>query len=249
MTKTPAGKRTRRTPGAGLDGPAIGRHLAGIPGAEPGSNAPASKRDSGHRDATAAADRRNSGRRPPLSDEALEVSRLVVDLVHAALSTGSPSYGRRPPEPPGESAVPAAPASSVPGPGATAAVGERPPIHGGAPTHLSPHAVRAIVAIYQHGQCTVGELASTLGVSLGWASRIAEELVSRGYAVRGRAAEDHRVVRLRLSARALEEVDRAYRWRGDAVALALDGLDADQRAAVREFLRRLADAFVAGTGR
>ncbi|MGC8634719.1 MAG: MarR family winged helix-turn-helix transcriptional regulator [Candidatus Limnocylindrales bacterium] len=249
MTKRSAGERTRLTSGAGLDDPAIGQHLAGIAGAEPASDPPASDQGGRRRDQRTGGDRGGTEPRPLLSDEALEVSRLVVDLVHAALSTGSPSYGRRPPEPARESAPPAPSASSVPASGETATTAERPPIHGGAPTHLSPHAVRAAVAIYQHGQCSVGELASTLGVSMGWASRIAEELESRGYAVRERSAEDHRVVRLRLSARALEEVDRAYRWRGDAVALALDGLDANERAAVRAFLRRLADAFIVGTGR
>ncbi len=196
-------------------------------------------------DAPSAGDARTAATpsRPPVGAEALETSRLVVDLVHAALSAGGPSYGRRTPDAP-------APASAEEAVGTGAAGTEgTPPIHGDRPTHLSPHAVRASVAIYQHGQCTVGELAATLGISLGWASRIAEELEARGYAVRERSAEDRRVVRLRLSERALEEVDRAYRWRGDAVERALEPLDAAGREAVRGFLRRLAEEFTAGSGR
>ncbi len=186
--------------------------------------------------------------RPPISAEALETSRLVVDLVHAALSAGGPSYGRRSPD--GFARASAGEAAGAGASGASAAGAEgAPPIHGDRPTQLSPHAVRASVAIYQRGQCTVGELAAMLGISLGWASRIAEELETRGYAVRERSAEDRRVVRLRLSERALDEVDRAYRWRGDAVERALEPLDAAGREAVRGFLRRLAEEFTAGSGR
>jgi hypothetical protein len=45
---------------------------------------------------------------------------------------------------------------------------------------------------------------------------------------------------------AIEDVERSFRWRDDAVSRALDGLAVDERAAVRTFLRRLVDELQSG---
>ncbi len=105
---------------------------------------------------------------------------------------------------------------------------------------MSEHAIRAAIYLYQHGERTVTQLASGLGVSRGWASRVAEELVERGYVARVGDPGDRRVVRLRLTDDSLAEIERAYRWRGDVVAAALAEHGPAERAAIRSFLRQVA---------
>jgi DNA-binding MarR family transcriptional regulator len=113
--------------------------------------------------------------------------------------------------------------------------------HDDIPGAVSTHAVRAAIHVYQHGQRTVGQLASGLGISYGWASRVAEELENAGYIVRQRDADDRRIVRVRLNPSALAVVERAYQWRGPTVGEALEPLSVSERDAVRLFLRRLTD--------
>jgi DNA-binding MarR family transcriptional regulator len=104
---------------------------------------------------------------------------------------------------------------------------------------LTPHAVQATLHLFQHRQRTVGELADGLKVSIGWASRIADELERSGHVVRERDPLDRRIVHLRLSPPATRLAEQMYRARGRAVAHALRDLDATQRAAVTQFLARL----------
>ena len=160
-----------------------------------------------------------------IPDEALETSRLLVEFLHAAYATRR--QRRDGSEGDGEGGV---------GAGATSGVGadSMPP--------MSPHAVRAAIHIYQHGERTVGQLASGLGISYGWASRVLEELEAAHYAVRERDASDRRVVRVRLDETALQQVEKAYAWRGGDVRHALEPLSESERAAVRLFLRRVVDA-------
>jgi DNA-binding MarR family transcriptional regulator len=114
---------------------------------------------------------------------------------------------------------------------------------------LSPHAVRAAMHLFQHGQGTVGELAEGLGVSMGWASRIADELERAGHIRRERDPLDRRVVRLRLSAHFAQMAQELYQQRGSAVAAALATLRPEERDVVGRFLNRLIEGFetLAGT--
>src|SRR5215207_5297820 len=119
------------------------------------------------------------------------------------------------------------------------------------PSHapeLTPHAVRATIHLFQHGQGTVGELAEGLGVSMGWASRIADELERVGHILRERDALDRRVVHLRLSPAAASLAEDMYFERGRAVADALAVLKPQEREAVRRFLTRLIDELEALAG-
>jgi DNA-binding MarR family transcriptional regulator len=143
-------------------------------------------------------------------DEVRSTARLLVDVVHAA---ARPGHGGL----------------------------EGGPVHGraGDAAPLSPQAIRAAVHVHEHGRVTVGGLATGIGVSVGWASRIVEDLEARGYVVRDRDPGDRRVVWVRLSEEAIADVEGAYRWRDDAVARALAGMPADERAAVRRFLGAL----------
>ena len=156
-----------------------------------------------------------------LSEGTLETSRLLLEFLHAAYATRHQD----------EDAVGSA----------ESAEDESELVHGTATPALSSHAVRAAIHVYQNRERTVGQLASGLGVSYGWASRIVDELGAAGYVIRERGTDDRRVVRVRLNPEKVEEIERAYRWRGRAVEEALEPLSQPEREAVRLFLRRVTD--------
>jgi DNA-binding MarR family transcriptional regulator len=106
---------------------------------------------------------------------------------------------------------------------------------------LSPHAVRAALYLFRHGHATVSDLAEGLGVSMGWASRIADELERAGRVVRERDPLDRRVVRLHLSPTAAALAEDVFQERGEVVAHALADLSPQERATVTRFLHRLID--------
>ena len=156
----------------------------------------------------------------PAEDPTLETSRLLVEFLHAAYATRRLDEGAA---------------------GDGEASDRSPRTHGTQSVAVSTHAVRAAIHIYQHGERTVGQLASGLGISYGWASRVVEELEAAGYAIRERDADDRRVVRVRLDPAKKVEVERAYQWRSETVRAALAPLVDSERDAVRLFLRRLTD--------
>ncbi len=59
--------------------------------------------------------------------------------------------------------------------------------------------MRALHVVEDSGVCTMGKLARELGISLSSATGLADRLVERGFAEREAAANDRRVVRLRLA--------------------------------------------------
>jgi MarR family transcriptional regulator, organic hydroperoxide resistance regulator len=148
----------------------------------------------------------NSALKHRISDEALELSKLLVEFINTTYAV------RRRPEEGDE---------------------ERPTI--------SPHAIRAAIHIYQHGERTVGQLSSGLGISYGWASRVVDELEAAHYIVRERDDVDRRVVWVRLDPSSQAQVERASAWRGEAIERALEPFTPDERAAVKLFLRRVID--------
>jgi DNA-binding MarR family transcriptional regulator len=167
--------------------------------------------------------------------DALEISKLLVEVLQAGHMTR-----RAGPEgsaaPPGLGGTFAAGAMS----GGTHGAG------GAGATHptagpIASHVIRAAIHIYGNGPQTIGQLAMGIGVSQGWASRIVDEMERAGYVERQRDPADRRVVRVSLVPAAVERVERVYRWRGDAVEAALDGLSDADRAAVIAFLRRFVD--------
>lgn len=106
---------------------------------------------------------------------------------------------------------------------------------------LSPHQVRAAMQLAHCEAMTVGELADALGVSLGWASRIADELVGLGHVERERDPQDRRVVRLRLSREARAIGDRIYADRAAVIGEALRHTSPTARRNVIAFLERLTE--------
>jgi DNA-binding MarR family transcriptional regulator len=106
---------------------------------------------------------------------------------------------------------------------------------------IASHVIRAAIHIYGNGPQTIGQLATGIGVSQGWASRVVDEMERAGYVERQRDEADRRIVRVSLVPAAVERVERVYRWRGDAVEAALEGMGVDDRAVVIAFLRRFVD--------
>jgi DNA-binding MarR family transcriptional regulator len=109
------------------------------------------------------------------------------------------------------------------------------------PLTISPKLVRALLYLAQHGgrALTVGELAEGVGVSLGWASRVADELVSLGLLERMRNEHDRRVVQLQLTPRATVISARLWTYREDAILTALGETLPEQRPVIARFLRKL----------
>jgi DNA-binding MarR family transcriptional regulator len=185
--------------------------------------------------------------------EALEISKLLVEVLQLGHT------GRRG----GGDAAAAAEAAVAGTGGATGGLGDAGAAggqagaagapfqvaHGGAgaytgtlPAPIASHVIRAAIHVYTHGPQTIGQLAAGLGVSQGWASRVVDEMEKAGYLARERDPQDRRIVRVSLVPAAIERVERAYTWRGDSVESALEGMTADERAAVRTFLARFIEA-------
>ncbi len=178
-----------------------------------------------------------------ISDEALETSKLLVEFLHASYATrrqGAETAGGEGAraDAPGSASASASTSISI---SASASASASTSEENAARPPISAHAVRAAIHVYQHGERTVGQLASGLGISYGWASRVVDELEAAHYIVRDHDPSDRRVVRVRLDDAALEEVERAYAWRGEAVQRALEPLAENEREAVRLFLRRVID--------
>jgi DNA-binding MarR family transcriptional regulator len=167
----------------------------------------------------------------PLGRAAVEISKLLVEVLQVG------HVGRRGgPDSGGPEAVTQHSAEAV---------------AGGIPAHagqISSHLIRAAIHIYGNGPQTIGQLATGLGVSQGWASRLVDEMERAGYVARERDPGDRRVVRVSLVPAAVERVEKAYRWRGDAVEAALVGMSPKERAAVAAFLRRFVDEVKASAG-
>jgi DNA-binding MarR family transcriptional regulator len=161
----------------------------------------------------------------PLSADAFETSHLLLELIHVSYATRGTD------------------AAEIVGQGASGPADVH--VAGSGPRAPTTHAIRAAIHVYQHGQRSIGELASGLGISYGWASRVVTELEDAGLVARRPDADDRRVVRVSLTPEAIEMVESAYRWRGDAVERALTALDEDGRRAVRTFLRRITEELAA----
>ena len=167
----------------------------------------------------------------PLGRAAVEISKLLVEVLQVG------HVGRRG----GPDAGTTADAEA----GSVEAVAGNIPGHAGP---ISAHVIRAAIHIYGNGPQTIGQLASGLSVSQGWASRLVDEMERAGYVARERDPGDRRVVRVSLVPAAVERVEKAYRWRGDAVEAALEGMSPKDRAVIAAFLRRFVDEVKASAG-
>lgn len=181
----------------------------------------------------------------PSGRRALEISRLLVEVLQVG------HVGRRGAIDAAEHSVAEAHFASAGGggagtgggPGGTSAPGGGSAAGGGgAPGPVASHVIRAAIHVYEHGPQTITQLAAGIGISQGWASRIVDEMERAGYLERQRDPSDRRVVRVSLVPAAVERVERAYRWRGDAVEAALAGTTPEEGAVIEAFLRRFVEA-------
>lgn len=101
---------------------------------------------------------------------------------------------------------------------------------------------RALVVLAQHGTRRPADLATALTVSASTATRMCDRLVSRGLVVRTRTGDDRREVALALSPAGRTLVDEVTRLRRAEMHRLLVMLPATERTAVRDALRRFADA-------
>jgi DNA-binding MarR family transcriptional regulator len=162
------------------------------------------------------------------SDDAIDVGRLLVELIHVVYATRDDDPGTEPDAHGGKSDPHGVELNP----------------HGGAPRlrpPVSAHAIRAAMHIGRHGTRTIGELAEGLGISVGWASRVVSELEASAMVVRAPDRADRRIVHVSLTPEASAVVERAYLWRAEAIERALAPLDPAGRAAVRTFLRHAVD--------
>ena len=110
---------------------------------------------------------------------------------------------------------------------------------------LTPQQIQAAMQLMLRGTLTIGELAAALGITPGWASRLAEDLVVSGHAVREPDPADRRVVRLRISDDMRARCAEVYGSRAAAVARALADASPDEIAAFVRLMGRIAAEFEA----
>jgi DNA-binding MarR family transcriptional regulator len=105
---------------------------------------------------------------------------------------------------------------------------------------VAPKLIPALAYLAEQGgqSITVGQLAEGIGVSFGWGSRVADELVSFGIVERIRHDHDRRIVRLQLTPRATVICRRLWSNREGAIVAALGGIAPDDRPVIARFLRR-----------
>ncbi len=109
-------------------------------------------------------------------------------------------------------------------------------------TGLPQQQLEAAMHVALSGGLTVGELAAALAVSPGWASRLADELVTDGHMVREQDAADRRIVRLRISPAMEAQCAEVRSERVAAVARALADASPAELAAFTRLLGRITGA-------
>lgn len=103
-------------------------------------------------------------------------------------------------------------------------------------TSLAAHHARAAMHLFRQDGATVSDLADAMAISLGWASRIADDLEHLGYLTRIRDTDDRRVVRLRLTSAATSMADEMYQKRGGMVSTVLERFNSSEREIILSFL-------------
>ncbi|HZR97517.1 MAG TPA: MarR family winged helix-turn-helix transcriptional regulator [Chloroflexota bacterium] len=110
---------------------------------------------------------------------------------------------------------------------------------------LTPQQLQAAMQLMLRGELTIGELAAALGITPGWASRLADDLVVSGHAVREHDAADRRIVRLRIAPAMRERCAEVYGGRAAAVARALADASPTEIETLVRLMGRIASEFEA----
>lgn len=98
---------------------------------------------------------------------------------------------------------------------------------------------KALGFLFHHGQCTVGEIAAGLCVSLSTASELLDQLVTSGYVERGTNPADRRQVHVWLTAAGKAITDELYQRRIALVRAALHEVPPAERPIVVRSLETL----------
>lgn len=102
--------------------------------------------------------------------------------------------------------------------------------------------IRVMHHLYENSLCTVGEVASGLGVSLATASELIDRLVESGWVERRVNPADRRQVRLLLTTGAIHVGDQIREMRWAQVSSAFDRLSPEDQAPFVRGLRALVEA-------
>jgi DNA-binding MarR family transcriptional regulator len=107
---------------------------------------------------------------------------------------------------------------------------------------------KAVSLLYHHGDHTVSEVASGLGISLPSASELIDRLVERGLVERTQDPSDRRRFIIGLTPKSLEVATRIHDLRREQVRDALSRLPKSEWPVFVKSLRVLADALNASCG-
>jgi len=97
---------------------------------------------------------------------------------------------------------------------------------------LTPTRAAVLLHVVREGRLRVSQLAAAEGLNPTMLSRVTAELAAAGYVERFSDAEDRRAAWLKSTAAGRRLAERIRRERSEALAVALEGLTADQRAAL-----------------
>lgn len=109
--------------------------------------------------------------------------------------------------------------------------------------------LRAVAHLYHHGRCSVGEVASGIGVTLATASELIDRLVDAEWVERQTNPADRRQVQLQLTPRAVEVGDQIHATRRESMRRALERLPEADRAAFVRGLQTLVESVEIPAGR
>jgi DNA-binding MarR family transcriptional regulator len=102
---------------------------------------------------------------------------------------------------------------------------------------------RLLLTLSELGRSTSSDCARALGVVGSSVTRLADRLHSSGHLVRGTDPTNRSIVTLELTPKGRKLVKQVTTRRRRELCRALDGIDADERAACASVLRRLHDHF------
>lgn len=113
------------------------------------------------------------------------------------------------------------------------------PTAAGRAAGLTPTRTAVLLNVVRHGSVRISELAEAEGLNPTMLSRVVSELVDAGLIERRSDTADRRAAWAEATAAGRRLAERMRRERNDALNLALGGLDAAERAAIREALPAL----------
>lgn len=103
----------------------------------------------------------------------------------------------------------------------------------------------ALAVLGEKGEVTMSVLSEGLGITMGAVTNIVDRLIDAGMAVRGRGTDDRRVVRVKLSDKGRETLEKAVDRGVEFMGRYLQQFPADERKAFVDVYGKLAGAVMA----